>query len=37
MTSFLLDKIDFLYSINIDILLTFPTVELKPEAYLERS
>ena len=34
---FLLDKVDFLYSINIDILQTFPTVELIPEAYLEPS
>ena len=36
MINFLPDKVDFLYSINIDILQTFPTVELIPEAYLEQ-
>ena len=37
MTHFLLAKVDFQYSINIDILQTFPTVELLPKAYLEPS
>ena len=37
MKIFYFGKVDFLYSINIDILQTCSTVELVPEAYLEPS